>query len=81
MASDAGGWGLASIRANMAGVVARVLVREGDRVAPGQEVVVIESMKMEIPVEADAGGTVTRVATSAGAFVNEGDLLLELGDS
>jgi len=73
-----GGWGLASIRANMAGVVARVLVQAGDKVSAGQEVVIIESMKMEIPVEAESGGTVTRVVTSAGAFVNEGDPLLEL---
>jgi acetyl-CoA carboxylase biotin carboxyl carrier protein len=73
-----GGWGLASIRASMAGVVARVLVQPGDAVAAGQEVVIIESMKMEIPVEADAAGTVTKVVAAAGAFVNEGDTLLEL---
>ncbi len=81
IASDVGGWGLASVRANMAGVVARVLVQPGDTVTAGQEVVIIESMKMEIPVEAEVGGKVTAVVVAAGAFVNEGDPLLELADS
>ncbi|PZN06848.1 MAG: acetyl-CoA carboxylase biotin carboxyl carrier protein subunit [Bacillota bacterium] len=60
----------------MAGVVVEVRVRPGDRVTPGQEVVVLESMKMQIPVTAGQEGTVERVLVEPGQFVNEGDVLL-----
>jgi acetyl-CoA carboxylase biotin carboxyl carrier protein len=66
------------ITAMMAGIVAQVLVQPGETVEPGQEVVVLESMKMQIPVTTPVGGTVRTLHTSEGAFVNEGDLLLEL---
>jgi acetyl-CoA carboxylase biotin carboxyl carrier protein len=54
----------------------RVLVKVGDVVKPGQEVVTLESMKMEIPVESEVAGTVVEVAASEGVFVNEGDPLV-----
>jgi biotin carboxyl carrier protein len=66
------------IRAPITGSMWRVLVREGDAVAEGDEVAIIESMKLEIPVEADAPGTVTRVHVGDGASVAEGQLLLEI---
>lgn len=68
----------AVIKANMAGMVFKVLVESGARISAGQEVIILESMKMEIPVEAEAGGRVARVLVEPGAFVNEGDPLLEL---
>jgi len=68
------------ITADMAGVVAEVKVREGDQVAPGAEVVVLESMKMHIPITAGQGGRVREVRVAAGAFVNEGDVLVVLDD-
>lgn len=64
----------------MAGVVAEVKVQEGDQVAAGAEVVVLESMKMQIPVVARQGGRVHEVRVAAGAFVNEGDVLVVLDD-
>jgi acetyl-CoA carboxylase biotin carboxyl carrier protein len=67
-----------AIVASLAGTVFKVLVKPGDSVAPGQEVVRLESMKMEIPVEAEVGGTVQEVLVSEGAFVNEGDPLVML---
>ncbi|MCY0869955.1 MAG: acetyl-CoA carboxylase biotin carboxyl carrier protein subunit [Firmicutes bacterium] len=69
---------MAVIAADMAGTVFKVLVAQGDEVATGQDVVVLESMKMEVPVAAAVAGRVTRVAVAEGDFVNEGDTLVEL---
>jgi acetyl-CoA carboxylase biotin carboxyl carrier protein len=66
------------ITAPMAGTVARLLVGEGDGVTVGQDVVILESMKMEIAIQAEAGGRVKAVKVSAGEFVDEGAILLEL---
>ncbi|WP_017728715.1 acetyl-CoA carboxylase biotin carboxyl carrier protein subunit [Halalkalibacterium ligniniphilum] len=66
------------IQTNMAGNIWRMLVGEGDTVEAGQEVVILESMKMEIPIEAEVGGTVKKVVKQEGDFVDEGDVLLEL---
>ena len=66
------------ITSPMAGTIFRLLVHEGDAVVPGQDVVVLESMKMEIAVQAEVGGTVKRIRVSDGEFVDEGGILLEL---
>jgi biotin carboxyl carrier protein len=50
----------------------------GDSVAAEQSLVILESMKMEMPVEAPQAGQVARIAVSEGQAVEEGDLLLEL---
>ncbi|MFY4773764.1 acetyl-CoA carboxylase biotin carboxyl carrier protein subunit [Metabacillus sp. RGM 3146] len=68
------------ITANMAGTVLNVLVEAGADVSAGQEVVMLESMKMEIPIETLAGGKVKEISVQPGDFVNEGDLLLTLED-
>ena len=52
-----------------------VQVEAGQRVAEGDELVVLESMKMEIPVLAPVDGIVSQVALAAGATVAEGDLV------
>lgn len=67
------------VKSNMAGTVWKVLVKEGDTVTAGQEVVILESMKMEIPIEAETGGVVKAVKVKEGEFVNDGDLVVELG--
>lgn len=67
------------VKSNMAGTVWKVLVKEGDKVEAGQEVVILESMKMEIPIEAEVGGIVKAVKVKEGEFVNDGDLVVELG--
>ncbi|WP_124727725.1 acetyl-CoA carboxylase biotin carboxyl carrier protein subunit [Staphylospora marina] len=69
---------MAQIQANMAGVVLSILVSPGDRVESGQDVVILESMKMEIPVQSDASGVVKEVKVEPGSFVGEGDVLIEL---
>jgi acetyl-CoA carboxylase biotin carboxyl carrier protein len=66
------------ITSPMAGTVARLLVGEGDAVTVGQDVVILESMKMEIAIQAEASGRVKAVKVSEGEFVDEEGILLEL---
>ncbi|WP_067726152.1 acetyl-CoA carboxylase biotin carboxyl carrier protein subunit [Oceanobacillus damuensis] len=64
------------IKANMAGSVWKVLVSVGDEISVEQDVVILESMKMEIPIGAEQGGRVSEVKINEGDFVNEGDILI-----
>ena len=66
------------IKSEMAGTGWKVLVAEGDEVSEGQEVVILESMKMEIPVEAEASGVVKRVVISEGDFIELDADLVEI---
>ena len=66
------------VRAEMVASVLRVEVHEGDVVKPADSLVVLESMKMEIPVHPETGGTVAQVAVHEGDVVQEGDLLVVL---
>ncbi|PON02966.1 acetyl-CoA carboxylase biotin carboxyl carrier protein subunit [Bacillus halotolerans] len=69
-----------TIHIQMAGNLWKVYVKAGDHVEKGQEVAILESMKMEIPIVAERSGTVKEVKKKEGDFVNEGDVLLELND-
>jgi len=69
---------MAEIISPMAGVVAEIKVKEGDTVEPGQELLIMESMKMMIPLEADKGGVVKEIKVNVGDFVNEGDVVVIL---
>lgn len=62
----------------MAGIVVEVLVKLGDEVDDNQDVVIIESMKMQLPVQANLAGKVEEIRVASGDFVNEGDPLLVL---
>ena len=64
------------LKSTMAGTVFTVDVTAGDEVVQGQAVIVLESMKMEIPGEAEKGGKVKEVRVDVGDFVNEGDVIL-----
>jgi len=66
------------VTAPMPGTVIRVEVEPGDEVQPRRPLVVLEAMKMEIPVSSPFGGTVTAVHVSAGDRVAGGTLLVEL---
>lgn len=66
------------ITASMAGTVLKVFVKIGDGIQPGQEVLMLESMKMEIPIESNTEGVVKELKVSVGDFVNEGDALIVL---
>ena len=67
------------VRAELAGNVWKVLVKEGQRVAAEETLVILESMKMEIPVAAPQAGLVKRIMVSEGQAVQEGDPLAEIG--
>ncbi|WP_371308407.1 biotin carboxylase N-terminal domain-containing protein [Gordonia sp. (in: high G+C Gram-positive bacteria)] len=67
-----------AVAAPMQGTVVKVAVAEGDTVAAGDLVVVLEAMKMENPVTAHKDGTVTGLAVEAGAAVTQGTVLLEI---
>ena len=67
-----------AILAEMVANVLSVEVSEGQTVAPGDIVVLLESMKMEIPVLAETGGVIRAVKVSVGDVVQEGDPLVEL---
>ena len=69
---------MTEIIASMAGNVWKVLVSEGSEVKAGQDVVILESMKMEIPIAAEEDGTVKKVLIQEGEFVNDSDVLIEL---
>jgi acetyl-CoA carboxylase biotin carboxyl carrier protein len=66
------------IVADTAGIVRELLVHPGDRIAAGQEVALIELMKMQIPVEALVGGVVATVKVQVGDAVEKGAVLFEI---
>ena len=66
------------VRAEMVANVFKVLVAEGDAVVDGDTLVILESMKMEIPVLAEVDGTVSTIAVQEGGLVQEGDLIAEI---
>ena len=69
---------MAEIRAEMVANVWKVVVSQGDTVADGDTLVILESMKMEIPVLAEGGGTVTALHVDEGDVVQEGDVIAEI---
>jgi acetyl-CoA carboxylase biotin carboxyl carrier protein len=66
------------IAAHITGTVWKIEVKVGDAVEENGVVVILESMKMEMPVEAPASGTVAEILCSEGQAVNEGDVLVTL---
>jgi acetyl-CoA carboxylase biotin carboxyl carrier protein len=68
-----------SVNAHITGTVWKIEVKEGDQVAEGQVCVILESMKMEMPVEAPQAGKVEKVHVAEGQAVSEGDALVTLG--
>lgn len=67
-----------TVRAHIAGTVWKIEVNVGDQVAEGQTVVILESMKMEMPVEAPAAGRVATIHVTPSQSVEEGTPLLDL---
>jgi acetyl-CoA carboxylase biotin carboxyl carrier protein len=66
------------IEAHITGTVWKIEVEVGDTVQEGDAVVILESMKMEMPVEAEDPGVVTEILCSEGQSVSEGDTLVVL---
>jgi len=69
---------MAQVKAHITGTVWKIEVKVGDAVAEGQTVVVLESMKMEMPVESTGAGTVSALLVKEGESVEEGAPLIEL---
>ncbi len=66
------------VEAQVTGRVIRVEKQVGDRVASEETILVLESMKMEIPVEAPSAGTISQLCVREGDSVGEGDQLAVL---
>jgi acetyl-CoA carboxylase biotin carboxyl carrier protein len=69
---------LTDVEAHITGTVWKIEVEVGDSVEEGDAVVILESMKMEMPVEAEDPGVVTEILCSEGQSVSEGDTLVVL---
>ena len=69
---------MANIEAHITGTVWKVEVKVGDTVEEGDTVVILESMKMEMPVEAEDTGTVSAIHVEEGQAVREGEPLVTL---
>ena len=65
--------------APMPGTILDIKVSEGDTVASGDVLLILEAMKMENEIMAPVGGKVVSVNTSKGASVNPGDVLIVIG--
>ena len=66
------------VPAHITGTVWKIEVEPGDEVGEGDTVVILESMKMEMPVEAEDSGKVAEILCEEGQAVNEGDTLVVL---
>jgi acetyl-CoA carboxylase biotin carboxyl carrier protein len=69
---------MANVDAHITGTVWKIEVKVGDTVEEGDAVAVLESMKMEMPVEAEDEGTVKEILVEEGQSVSEGDTLVVL---
>jgi len=69
---------LHDVPAPMTGTMKEVLVAVGDRVTTGEEIIIIESMKMEIPVESPAAGTIAEIVVEPPGRVEEGDIIMRI---
>jgi acetyl-CoA carboxylase biotin carboxyl carrier protein len=69
---------LPDVEAHITGTVWKIEVAVGDEVSEGDTVVILESMKMEMPVESEDEGTVKEIRCAEGQAVSEGDTLVVL---
>jgi acetyl-CoA carboxylase biotin carboxyl carrier protein len=69
---------MAQVIASIAGNVRVILSKPGDEVSIGQDIIVLESMKLEIPIFSELKGIVKEIKVNPGDFVNEGDVLVEI---
>jgi acetyl-CoA carboxylase biotin carboxyl carrier protein len=70
---------VAEVRAEMVANVWKVVAKEGDHVDDGDTLVILESMKMEIPVLAEGSGVVTKLHVAEGDVVQEDDPIATIG--
>ncbi|HZW69129.1 MAG TPA: acetyl-CoA carboxylase biotin carboxyl carrier protein subunit [Pseudogracilibacillus sp.] len=66
---------MTEVKASMAGNVWKIVVSEGESVSEGQDIAILESMKMEIPIASETEGTVKEIKVNEGDFINDGDVI------
>ncbi len=66
---------MSEVKAHITGTVWKIEVKQGDTVAEGDVVAILESMKMEMPVEAEEEGVVSEIRASEGQAIAEGDVI------
>ena len=71
---------MTEIKSPIAGNVWKILVKVGDAVEEDDEVAILESMKMEIPIESPDDGTISEIRVEEGAAVQQGAVLIVLDD-
>ena len=67
-----------NIRSNMSGSLWKLVVKVGDQVEAGQEVAILESMKMEIPIVSEGSGIVEAILKNEGDFIQEDEVVVKL---
>ena len=77
-AAATGGGDLTAVKAQMPGVVLRLLVSDGDKVSKGDQLLVLEAMKMEVPVASPVSGAVADICVSQGDHVANNQQLLSV---
>lgn len=65
-----------NVKSPMAGTIWKLLVKVGDKVNVGDTIAVLESMKMEIPIEAELSGVVEEINAPEGSVVDEGEEII-----
>lgn len=70
---------MSEVRAHITGTVWKIEVKVGDSIPSGQVVAILESMKMEMPVESEEPGTIQEIRVKEGQAVAEGDIIAIVG--
>ena len=70
---------MADVAAHITGTVWKIEVKVGQQISAGETLVILESMKMEMPVEASEAGVVKEIRCKEAQAVDEGDVLVVLG--
>ncbi len=68
------------VKAHITGTVWKIEVQKGAKVSEGETVIILESMKMEMPVEAPCGGTILEIKIQEGQAVNEDQVLAVIAE-
>ena len=69
-----------TVKAQMPGLITKLLVEEGQKVAMNQTLFILEAMKMENAIQSETSGTVGQILVKEGQSVSKGDLILEISE-